>query len=325
MHDGISFTPNPGEAYARARRSRQVPGPQPLLLARTGTLRRRRPRLTRTELNDGVVPVELEDKARARGGQLSRVRDLDHGGNACRTARPSRDWSTDFDHTDPQLGRTTPTRSGTSCASECPVAHSDRYGGTWLPVTHEAVAEVAYDTEHFTSRSVDRERDPTGRRRPARADRHRAADHLRSAVPRARPPAAASRVRPRSRSTRTSRTRATCATSCSTRSATAASSTPPSTTRRTFRCASSPRMLGFPESGRRQFRYFIRIGLEDVDAPAEERQAQIEAGELDEYLDARIARSSRAPPRRPHLVLARGRDSTATSSSPTTCAARWCC
>lgn len=37
---------------------------------------------------------------------------------------------------------------------QCPVAHSDRYGGTWLPVRHEDVVAVAYDTEHFTSQSV---------------------------------------------------------------------------------------------------------------------------------------------------------------------------
>ena len=31
------------------------------------------------ELNDGVVPAELEDKARHGRRELSRVRDLDHG------------------------------------------------------------------------------------------------------------------------------------------------------------------------------------------------------------------------------------------------------
>ena len=30
--------------------------------------------------------------------------------------------------------------------SGCPVAHSDRYGGMWAPMTHEFVKEVAYDT-----------------------------------------------------------------------------------------------------------------------------------------------------------------------------------
>ena len=66
---------------------------------------------------------------------------------------PVRDWSTDFDHTDPQWVAD-PFPIWDELRGECPVAHSDRYGGTWLPVTHEDVAAVAYDTEHFTSRSV---------------------------------------------------------------------------------------------------------------------------------------------------------------------------
>ena len=46
-------------------------------------------------------------------------------------------------------------RSGRSSArSGCPVAHSDRYGGMWVPITHDTVHEVAYDTENFTSRNV---------------------------------------------------------------------------------------------------------------------------------------------------------------------------
>ena len=36
----------------------------------------------------------------------------------------------------------------------CPVAHSDRYHGMWVPLTHQYVAEIAYDTEHYTSRGV---------------------------------------------------------------------------------------------------------------------------------------------------------------------------
>jgi hypothetical protein len=36
----------------------------------------------------------------------------------------------------------------------CPVAHTDRYAGGWFPTTHEMVASIANDTEHFTSRSV---------------------------------------------------------------------------------------------------------------------------------------------------------------------------
>src|SRR5215203_4161896 len=63
------------------------------------------------------------------------------------------DWATDFDHTDPEWVAD-PYPIWQDLRARCPVAHSDRYGGTWLPVRHEDVSAVAYDTEHFTSRSV---------------------------------------------------------------------------------------------------------------------------------------------------------------------------
>jgi cytochrome P450 len=47
------------------------------------------------------------------------------------------------------------------------VAHSPRYGGTWLPVRHEDVTAIAYDTEHFSSEDVVVKRiKPTGESRP---------------------------------------------------------------------------------------------------------------------------------------------------------------
>jgi cytochrome P450 len=49
------------------------------------------------------------------------------------------------------------------------------------------------------------------------------------------------------------------------------------------------RMLGFPQEDADVFRRFIRMVLEDVDQTAEEREAQIQDGELDDYMDARIA------------------------------------
>jgi cytochrome P450 len=66
---------------------------------------------------------------------------------------PVEDWATDFDHTDPAWVAD-PYPIWEDLRQRCPVAHSGRYGGTWLPVSHELVSEVAYDTEHFTSRSV---------------------------------------------------------------------------------------------------------------------------------------------------------------------------
>ena len=66
---------------------------------------------------------------------------------------PVTDWATDFDHADPQYNRNA-HEIWAELRGTCPVAHSDRYGGTWLPTTHEYVREIAYDTENFTSRAV---------------------------------------------------------------------------------------------------------------------------------------------------------------------------
>ena len=66
---------------------------------------------------------------------------------------PVTDWATDFDHADPQYNRHAHA-IWNELRDKCPIAHTDRYGGTWLPVTHEYVREIAYDTENFTSRAV---------------------------------------------------------------------------------------------------------------------------------------------------------------------------
>ena len=64
------------------------------------------------------------------------------------------DWATDIDHADPNYNPNAPEIWKDLRESGCPVAHSERYGGMWAPITHETVHEVAYDTENFTSRSV---------------------------------------------------------------------------------------------------------------------------------------------------------------------------
>ena len=66
---------------------------------------------------------------------------------------PVTDWATDFDHADPEWAARAP-EIWADLRERCPVAHSERYGGVWLPTRHEDVAAIAYDTEHFTSRSV---------------------------------------------------------------------------------------------------------------------------------------------------------------------------
>ena len=66
---------------------------------------------------------------------------------------PIRDWETDFDHTHPDYAAAAPA-IWDQLRSTCPVAHSDRFDGVWLPVRHADVAAVANDNEHFSSEGV---------------------------------------------------------------------------------------------------------------------------------------------------------------------------
>jgi cytochrome P450 len=68
--------------------------------------------------------------------------------------RPSvNDWATDFDHTDPAWVND-PYPIWDDLRERCPVAHSDRYGGVWLPTRHDDISAIAYDTERFSSQGV---------------------------------------------------------------------------------------------------------------------------------------------------------------------------
>ncbi|MGF1598649.1 MAG: cytochrome P450 [Acidimicrobiales bacterium] len=66
---------------------------------------------------------------------------------------PVADWATDFDHTDPAYNANV-HEIWDDLRQRCPVAHSDRFGGTWLPTRHEEVSAIAYDTENYTSQGV---------------------------------------------------------------------------------------------------------------------------------------------------------------------------
>ncbi len=67
---------------------------------------------------------------------------------------PVEDWATDLDHAVPEYNENAHQIWKDLREGGCPVAHSDRYGGMWAPITHETVHQVAYDTENFTSRNV---------------------------------------------------------------------------------------------------------------------------------------------------------------------------
>lgn len=63
------------------------------------------------------------------------------------------DWATDFDHTHDDYAAAAP-EIWEDLRDRCPVAHTDRFGGAWLPTRHEDVSAIAHDTTHFTSNSV---------------------------------------------------------------------------------------------------------------------------------------------------------------------------
>src|SRR3954466_160830 len=66
---------------------------------------------------------------------------------------PGSDWATDFSHLEPEWAAD-PYPILDDLRERCPIAHTDRFGGGWLPTRYEDVAAVAYDTENFTSRSI---------------------------------------------------------------------------------------------------------------------------------------------------------------------------
>jgi cytochrome P450 len=66
---------------------------------------------------------------------------------------PVSDWATDFSHLEPEWAAD-PYVIQNDLRQRCPIAHTDRFGGGWLPVRYEDVADIAYDTEKFSSRAI---------------------------------------------------------------------------------------------------------------------------------------------------------------------------
>ncbi len=197
---------------------------------------------------------------------------------------PVENWATDFDHVDP-VWAADPYPIWEDLRQRCPVAHSDRYGGTWLPVTHELVSEVAYDTEHFTSRSIvvserrpgpDDLPAPIGLSPPISSDPPYHGPVRRMLLPAFAPKPVAA-LEPF--------TRQLC------RDLLAETEGKTSFDAATEYAQHIPvrvivRFLGFPQTDADLFRRFIRLVLEEVDRPAEERETMF--GDLDDYMDAQI-------------------------------------
>ena len=199
---------------------------------------------------------------------------------------PVIDWATDFDHTDPQWVAD-PYPIWDELRRACPVARSERYGGTWLPVRHRDVAAVAYDTEHFTSRSVvvsevrpgpDDMPAPIGVAPPITSDPPFHALARRLLLPAFSPKAIAA-LEPLTRDLCRELLEATDGKTEFDAAVEYAQHIP-------LRVIIG--MLGFPQEDADIFRRFIQMILEDVGASAAHRQEQMERGEIDEYIDARI-------------------------------------
>ncbi len=66
---------------------------------------------------------------------------------------PVSDWATDFSHLEPEWAAD-PYRIQDDLRQRCPIAHTARFGGAWLPTRYSDVSAIAYDTERFSSRSI---------------------------------------------------------------------------------------------------------------------------------------------------------------------------
>jgi cytochrome P450 len=66
---------------------------------------------------------------------------------------PVTDWATDFDIFDTAY-ISDPYPVWDDLRSHCPIAHSGRWGGSWLPTRYDDVSAIAHDIEHFSSRQV---------------------------------------------------------------------------------------------------------------------------------------------------------------------------
>jgi cytochrome P450 len=66
---------------------------------------------------------------------------------------PVSDWAEDFSHLDPEW-TADPYPIQDDLRQRCPIAHTQRFGGAWLPTRYDDIAAIAYDTDRFSSRAI---------------------------------------------------------------------------------------------------------------------------------------------------------------------------
>src|SRR5262249_30771587 len=66
---------------------------------------------------------------------------------------PVSDWATDFSHLEPEWSAD-PYLIQDDLRQRCPIAHTGRFGGGWLPTRYEDVSAIPDDTDLSSSRST---------------------------------------------------------------------------------------------------------------------------------------------------------------------------
>lgn len=67
--------------------------------------------------------------------------------------KPVADWASDYDIFDPSFVKD-PYPVMAELRDRCPVAHSDRWGGSWMPVRYDDVVAAAHEYQTFTSQNI---------------------------------------------------------------------------------------------------------------------------------------------------------------------------
>jgi cytochrome P450 len=198
------------------------------------------------------------------------------------TTGPVADWATDFSHLEPEWSED-PYRIQDDLRERCPIAHTGRFGGGWLPTRYEDVAAIAADTESFSSRSIimsnfrpPREVAPIGGTPPISSDPPFHHDARKLLLP-AFTKTAVTRQEPA--------TRAFCHSLLD-----GLEGQPVVDAARDYAQHIPMRviadMLGFPQDDGPQFAEFVENTLEGINLPPEERMARM--GALFDYLLAQI-------------------------------------
>jgi cytochrome P450 len=67
--------------------------------------------------------------------------------------KPVQDWKTDYDIFDPAYIKD-PFPVWDEIRQGCPVAHTERWSGSWMPTKYKDLFAIAQDIQHFSSREV---------------------------------------------------------------------------------------------------------------------------------------------------------------------------